>query len=94
MPVSPPPTGSTYALSFQGYDYGSLKEVTISLNDGGVISLPASESPQNNLYTRFMLGISKYLVTGSNTITFTQNLYSSGIKNLVDKNSISLYHNL
>ena len=75
-------TGSTYTLSFQCYDHDNLKEVTISLNGDGVISLPASESPQNNLSTSFTLDTSKYVVAGSNTITFQQNLYSSGIKNL------------
>ncbi len=80
--VSPPP-GSTYTLSFQGYDYDNKGEVSILVNNQLVVSLPTVETSQNNnAWKSFSLDISKYVVSASNTITFKQNLYSSGVKNV------------
>ncbi len=81
-------TPAAYTLSFQGYDYDNTGEASILVNNQPVANLPVSESSQNNnIFTSFSLDISKYVVSGSNTITFKQNLYSSGVKNLVVKNS-------
>ncbi|MCL5318271.1 MAG: metallophosphoesterase [Thaumarchaeota archaeon] len=82
--VSGLPSGSTtYSLSFKGYDYDNKGEVTILVNNQVVATLPAVESTQNNnIFTSFSMDISKYIVSGSNTITFKQNLYSSGVQSV------------
>ncbi|MBI2936585.1 MAG: PEGA domain-containing protein [Thaumarchaeota archaeon] len=80
--VSPPPSGQ-YTLSFQGYDYDSVAEVTVLVNNQFVMSLPESESSQNNnIFKSFTLDITTHIVSGTNTITFQQNLYSSGVQDV------------
>ncbi|MCL4435988.1 MAG: metallophosphoesterase [Thaumarchaeota archaeon] len=76
------PSGSAPCiLSFQGYDYDNKGEVTILVNNQVVATLPTIDSPQNNnVFTSFTMDISKYAVLGSNTITFKQNIYSSGVQ--------------
>ena len=82
--VSGLPSGSaTYSLSFQGYDYDNLGEVTVLVNNQVVVTLSAVDSSQNNnVFASFSLDISRYVVAGTNTITFRQNIYSSGVQNV------------
>jgi hypothetical protein len=81
---NPAPAGqATYTLSFQGYDYDNQGEVSVLVNNQLVSTLPAVNSYQNNnLYVSFTLDISKYVVSGVNTLTFKQNIYSSGVQNV------------
>lgn len=77
----PIPPGNTYSLSFQGYDYDNKGEVSVLVNNQLVATFPSEESPQNNnLLADFSLNITEYVVPGANTITFQQNLYSSGLQ--------------
>lgn len=79
--ASPPP--NAYTLLFQGFDYDNKGEVTISVNNQAAASLPTVESsPNNNVFKSFSVDISKYVVSGENTIVFKQNLYSSGVKDV------------
>ena len=74
---------STYTLTFQGYDYDNKGEVSIYVNGKLATSLPTVESSQNNnVWKSFSLEISNYVVSGSNTITFKQNLYSSAVQSV------------
>ena len=78
-----PPSGPTYTLSFQGYDYDNPAEASILVNSQAVATLPTSYSPQNNnKFADYSLNITKYVLPGANTITFKQNIYSSGAKNV------------
>ncbi len=56
------------------------------MNNLNVSSLPKSYSPNfAKVFVNFTLDISKYVVPGSNTVTFYQNIYSSGVKNVTVK---------
>ncbi|MBI2937595.1 MAG: right-handed parallel beta-helix repeat-containing protein [Thaumarchaeota archaeon] len=75
-------------LTFQGYDYDNQDEVSILVNNQQVAVLPTTYSPHNNnLFANYALDISEYVVAGMNTLTFKQNIYSSGVRNLVIENS-------
>lgn len=74
---------SRYTLSFQGYDYDNEDEVSILVNNQLASSLPTVEtSPNDHVFRSFSLDISKYVVSGSNTVVFRQNIYSSGVKDV------------
>ncbi|MCL4436252.1 MAG: hypothetical protein M1387_06020 [Thaumarchaeota archaeon] len=76
-------SSGTYTLAFQGYDYDNKGEVSILVNNQVAATLPTVESSQNNnLWKSFSLDISKYVVSGSNTIVFKQNMYSSGLQSV------------
>lgn len=84
-PPPPPPQSPSgpFTLTFQGYDYDNKGEVTILVNNQVVAALPTVESTQNNnAFNSFSVDITNYVVSGSNTITFRQNLYSSGVQNV------------
>lgn len=89
------PTTTTITLTFQGYDYDNKGEVTILVNNQIVATLPTSDSPQNaKVFVSFSLDISKYIVSGANTITFRQNMYSSGVQSVqVKRLSSTIYSN-
>jgi hypothetical protein len=83
----PPPNGQ-YTLSWQGYDYDNRNEVTILVNGLAVSSLPAVDtSANNNAWKRFSLDITNYVIVGSNTVTFNQNIYSSSIQAVIINSS-------
>ncbi|MCL5317470.1 MAG: cellulase family glycosylhydrolase [Thaumarchaeota archaeon] len=76
-------TSQVYTLTFQGYDYNNKGEVSVLVNNQVVATLPSSYSPQNaKVFISVTLDISKYVVSGANAITFRQNIYSSGVKNV------------
>ncbi|MBI2936843.1 MAG: hypothetical protein HYY22_01420 [Thaumarchaeota archaeon] len=77
------PISSRYTLSFQGYDYDNEDEVSILVNNQLAGSLPVVETSTNDhVFRSFSLDISKYVVSGSNTVVFRQNIYSSGVKDV------------
>lgn len=82
-------------LTFQGYDYDNKGEVSILVNNQEVDVLPTRYSPENNnLFTTYALDISNYVVAGSNSLTFQQNMYSSGVRNVAIKSSsTTIYSN-
>ncbi|MCL4437369.1 MAG: hypothetical protein M1503_05185 [Thaumarchaeota archaeon] len=71
-------------MTFQGYDYNNKGEVSVLVNNQVVDTLPTSYASQNaKTFVSFTLDISNYIVSsGSNTITFRQNQYSSGVQNV------------
>ncbi len=92
--INPPPSSSTYILTFQGYDFNNKGEVSVLVNNQLVATLPTAYSSQNaKVYVDFMLNITKYVLKGSNTLTFKQNLYSAGVRNVVIKNATSTVYN-
>ncbi len=81
--VNNTPIPSSYTLSFQGYDYDNKGEVSVLVNNQVAANLPSADSPQNNnLFVSYSLNISKYIVPGTNTLTFKQNIYSSGVQSV------------
>ncbi len=96
LPINPPPNGSSFNLTFQGYDYNNRGEVSVLVNDQAVATLPTSYSPLNaKNFTGVSFDITKYVTPGSNTITFNQNLYSSGVKDvkIIDSKDTVVYSN-
>lgn len=70
-------------LSFQGYDFNNKGEVSVLVNNQTVATLPTRYSPQNaKTYLNVSLDISKFIIPGGNTVTFRQNIYSSGVRNV------------
>jgi hypothetical protein len=79
-PIPPrPPSGLTYTLSFQGYDYDGASENTLRLNNNLLATLPTSNSPQNAvLFRTFTLNITSLIKRGNNTLTFTHTGWDCG----------------
>jgi PKD repeat protein len=82
-PVPPipsrPPSGVTYTLSFQGYDYDGASENTLRLNDNLLATLPTSNSPQSAaVFRTFTLNITSLIKRGNNTLTFTHTRWDCG----------------
>jgi len=76
-------SNKAYKLYFEGYDYDNANEVTITLNGKVVASLPSSYSPgNNNAWTSYSMYITGSIISGTNTLTFKQNIYSSCVRNL------------
>ncbi len=82
-PSDPPTSGKSYRLTFDGYDYDNKYESTISVNGKVVANLPASYvSSNNNNWASFSVDMSSAVASGSNSLTFKQNIYSSCIRNV------------
>jgi PKD repeat protein len=79
-PIPPrPPSGVTYTLSFQGYDYDGAGENTLKLNNNLLATLPTSNSPKNAvLFRTFTLNITSLIMRGNNTLTFTHTRWDCG----------------
>ncbi|HEX9613419.1 MAG TPA: PKD domain-containing protein [Candidatus Bathyarchaeia archaeon] len=82
-PISPipprPPSGVTYTLSFQGYDYDGASEETLRLNDNLLATLPTSNNPQNAaVFRTFTLNITSLIMHGNNTLTLTHTQWDCG----------------
>jgi hypothetical protein len=78
------PDDDTYTLSWEGYDYDYGGEVSVLLNGREVVTLPSASTPaNNNQYDAFNLDLSNYVVDGENVLTFRQNIYSSGVRNVL-----------
>src|SRR5207253_9423410 len=90
---STPPSPTTYAISWQGYDWDGSGEETIALNGQFLGSLPTRYSPQNGgSWVVFSLNTT-LLVQGTNTLTFTHANsdcpYVDQVSNLVVSNQTS-----
>ncbi len=80
---TPAATSSKYTLAWGTYDYDNAGEVTVLLNGHEVATLPKTDtSSSSNIWVRTYLDISPYVVSGNNELTFRQNFWSSGIRNL------------
>jgi hypothetical protein len=81
IPQNPPrpPSGVTYTLSFQGYDYDGASEDTLRLNNNLLATLPTNNSPQNAAVFRiFILNLTSLILHGNNTLTFTHTQWDCG----------------
>ena len=76
-------SNKAYKLYFEGYDYDNANEVTITLNGKVVAGLPSSYlSGNNNAWTSYSMYITGSVISGTNTLTFKQSVYSSCVRNL------------
>jgi hypothetical protein len=97
--VSTPPSPSTYALSWQGYDWDGGREETLTLNGQFLASLPATNAPSNGgVYASFSLNITSLVGKGTNTLTFTHANWdcstSDNVRNLqIVNGSTAVYSN-
>jgi Tol biopolymer transport system component len=83
-----------YTLEWDGYDYDSVSEVTVTLNGQVVAILPPTRTPgNNNAWVTFSVDISPFVVDGVNDLTFTQNIYSSASRNVqvTDSNGVVVF---
>ena len=77
-------SGSTYTLSWMGFDWDGGGEETLTLNGQLLASLPTTNSQQNSaVYASFLLDISSLVVSGSNTLTFTHANWDCGVHDSV-----------
>ncbi len=82
------PLMTQYSVSWQptsnvmwmGYDWDGGGEETLTLNGQFVVSLPATDTPQNGgAWTIFYLNITSFVVQGTNTLTFTHANWDCGV---------------
>jgi parallel beta-helix repeat protein len=90
----PPVPGGPYTLEWEGYDYDSREEVTVTLNGQVVAVLPPTSTPgNNNAWVTFSFDITPFVVDGANSLTFSQNKYSSASRHLIitDSNGVVVF---
>src|SRR5205807_447935 len=71
-PPAPTTSFTTYTLSFQGFDFDGANEETITMNGALVASVPSVLTAANGAtWVSFSFDITSFVVTGTNTLSFT-----------------------
>ncbi|TMI43526.1 PKD domain-containing protein [Candidatus Bathyarchaeota archaeon] len=90
---------ATYTLSFQGFDFDGANEETITMNSASVAIVPSVLTTANGAtWVSFSYDITRFVVTGTNTLSFTHASadcpYSDQVRNLVITNqTATVYSN-
>jgi hypothetical protein len=95
----PPPSGANrFYLRFQGFDFDGAGEATITVNGGIVGTRPAADNTANaQVWKGFKLNITRFVISGTNTVLFTHINNDCGvddnIRNLtiVDQNGTVMF---
>ena len=97
--ATPSQPTATYTLSFQGFDFDGANEETITMNGALVASVPSVLTTANGAtWISFSFDITRFVVTGTNTLSFTHASadcpYSDQVRNLVIANqTLTVYSN-
>lgn len=79
---SPPPTVG-YTLKWESYDAEHANKVSV-LNDQLILTYPSTDVPENNdAWISMAMDVTKYVVSGTNTLIFRENVGSGQIRNVV-----------
>jgi len=98
QPPPPPTGGSRLYLRFQGFDFDGAGEATITVNGGIAGTRPNGDIPTNaQVWRGFKLNITRFVLSGTNTVLFTHINSDCGVDDnlrnlsIVDQNGVVLF---